>query len=114
MPSYPNSSKLIKSYVIGQFVTPQKTLIIPIAVQSDGEKSVIVPNKHPKAAPVKNEGTISPPLNPAPIVSAVKTIFNRNASGRTLVLVSHQKRERHNQTASCKNAKKRIFEQLMI
>ena len=36
----------------------------------------------PKVAPVKNTGTISPPLKPAPRVMVVKSIFSRKASGR--------------------------------
>ena len=37
MASNPKSLKLSKSDVIGQFVTLQNTLVMPIAVQSDGE-----------------------------------------------------------------------------
>ena len=50
------------SEVIGQFVTPQNTAVMPTAVQSVGDMPVSVPNRQPKAAPVKKEGTISPPL----------------------------------------------------
>ena len=46
-----------------------------MAVHKVGETLKIFPNKHPKAAPVKNEGTISPPLYPAPRVNAVKIIL---------------------------------------
>ena len=56
------NSKLINSEVIGQFVTPQNTAVMPTAVQSVGDMPVSVPNRQPKAAPVKKEGTISPPL----------------------------------------------------
>ena len=38
------------------------------------------PATQPKVAPMKKEGTISPPLKPAPKVSAVKIILSRNAS----------------------------------
>ena len=69
--------------VIGQLVTPQKTLVIPTAAQRDGENPRILPKRQPKAAPVKKLGTISPPLKPAPSVSAVKIILRRKASGRT-------------------------------
>ena len=67
-----------------QFVTPQKTAAMPTAVQRVGEKPDRFPNRQPNAAPVKNDGTISPPLNPAPNVKAVKSIFIKKASGRTV------------------------------
>lgn len=69
--------------MIGQLVTPQKSEVIPTAVQSVGEKPIIWPKRHPNAAPIQNDGTISPPLYPAPSVTAVKIIFKINASGRT-------------------------------
>ena len=64
-------------------MTPQNTAVMPMAEQSVDEKPVRLPKRHPNAAPVKKEGTISPPLNPAPSVRAVKSIFMKNASGRT-------------------------------
>ena len=73
----------MSSDVIGQLVTPQNSEIMPTAVHSDGSKPVRLPNRHPKVAPMKKDGTISPPLKPAPRVSAVKMIFSRNASGLT-------------------------------
>ena len=42
-----------------------------------------MPKRHPNAAPIQNDGTISPPLYPAPSVTAVKIIFKINAPGRT-------------------------------
>ena len=74
----------MSSEVIGQFVTPQKTADMPTAVQSVGENPRTFPNRQPNAAPVKRDGTISPPLYPAPSVTAVKSIFKKNASGRTV------------------------------
>ncbi len=68
---------------MGQLVTPQKTAVMPAAVHKSGQNPVRLPNRQPKAAPVKNEGTISPPLNPAPSVTAVKSIFKKKASGAT-------------------------------
>ncbi len=50
---------------MGQFVTPQKTLTMPTAAQRLGEKPIRFPKRHPKVAPTKKVGTISPPLNPA-------------------------------------------------
>lgn len=40
------------------------------------------PTTQPNVAPMKKEGTTSPPLKPADRVKAVKTIFHKNASGR--------------------------------
>ena len=68
----------MSSDVIGQLVTPQNSEIMPTAVHSDGSKPVRLPNRHPNVAPMKKDGTISPPLKPAPRVSAVKMIFSRN------------------------------------
>ena len=42
----------------------------------------------PKVAPVKKMGTISPPLKPAPKVSAVNSIFSRNAYGTASPLMA--------------------------
>ena len=66
---------------MGQFVTPQKRAISPTAAQTDGEKPVKLPNVHPSVAPMKKDGTISPPRKPASIVIAVKIIFITNAYG---------------------------------
>lgn len=79
MPPAPKSSKLIRIEVIGQFVTPQKSAISPTAAQTEGENPTIFPKRHQKVAPIKNVGTISPPRKPAPIVIAVKIIFNIKA-----------------------------------
>lgn len=65
----------MSSDVIGQLVTPQNSEIMPTAAHSDGSKPVRLPNRHPKVAPMKKDGTISPPLKPAPRVSAVKMIL---------------------------------------
>ena len=87
IPSYPNNSKLISKEVIGQFVTPQNTEVMPTAVHKVGENPNRFPYRQPKAAPVQKEGTISPPLYPAPKVSAVKSILRINASGLTVPLI---------------------------
>ena len=81
--SYPKSSNAMSIEVIGQFVTPQNTAIMPTAAQSDGEIPTIPPNRQPKVAHIKNDGTISPPLKPASRVNAVKIIFHINAIGFT-------------------------------
>lgn len=77
--SMPNNSNAISSEVNGQFVTPQKTAIIPSAANMDGERCRIEPYRQPNVAPIKNEGTISPPLNPAAIVRTVNNSFIKNA-----------------------------------
>ena len=86
--SYPKSSNAINIDVIGQFVTPQNTAAIPVAAHIEGEIPAICPKRHPNVAPTKNEGTISPPLNPASIVNAVKTIFHIKATGFTFPLTA--------------------------
>ena len=83
MDSNPNNSKLKNMDEIGQFVTPQKTAAIPQAAASAGDRPVICPNRHPKVAPTNNVGTISPPRNPHPNVTAVNMIFNKNADAAT-------------------------------
>ena len=65
---------------MGQFVTPQNTETMPMAAHSGALAPVRMANRQPNVAPVKNEGTISPPLKPAPMVSAVKRIFKRKAN----------------------------------
>ena len=76
---YPNNSKLINADVIGQLVTPQKRPIIPRAAHNEGDMPNILPRLHPRVAPIKKVGIISPPLNPAPIVKAVRSIFIKKA-----------------------------------
>jgi len=66
--------------VRGQLVTPQNTLTIPHAAHNPtGAK------KLPSVAPTKRVGTISPPLNPPPKVTAVNSIFKRNTYHAQLV-----------------------------
>ena len=64
-------------------VTPQNTPTIPQPAQRAAGSPRIGPMTQPRVAPIKNEGTISPPLNPAPRVAAVKIIFIINAHGGT-------------------------------
>ena len=47
---------------MGQFVTPQNMAPMPIAAESEGAKPKRTPKLQPKEAPMKKEGTISPPL----------------------------------------------------
>ncbi len=63
--------------VSGQLVTPQKTLTIPQAAHNPIGRPNIGARKLPSVAPTKSVGTISPPLNPPPKVTAVKSIFSR-------------------------------------
>ena len=76
---YPNNSKLINADVIGQLVTPQNMPIIPRAAHNEGDMPSIFPKVHPRVAPIKNEGMISPPLKPAPIVRTVRRILIKKA-----------------------------------
>ena len=72
---------------IGQLVTPTKQAIIPHAVHSSYGSPKNFANAPPKVAPITNVGTISPPLKPPPIATAVKRIFIRNASYLTFPLI---------------------------
>ncbi len=56
---------------------------MPTAAPNAGSSPIRSDSAPPIVAPMNSVGTISPPLNPAPIVTAVKRIFSRNASGRT-------------------------------
>ena len=62
-------------------VTPQNMDTMATAAHKEGDSPKRVPNRHPKAAPIVKEGTISPPLKPAPNVIAVNIIFQKKASG---------------------------------
>ena len=73
----PNSSMEISKDATGQLVTPQKTDTIPIAAQSCTGNPNIPATTQPKVAPIKKEGTISPPLKPAEIVITVKRSFSK-------------------------------------
>ena len=77
--SKPNSSNPIIIEAIGEFVTPQNIEIMAMAAHRDGGNPTNVPNRQPNVAPIANDGTISPPLNPAPRVRAVNNIFRINA-----------------------------------
>ena len=79
MISSPKSSKPMIIEAIGAFVTPQKREIIAIAAQNEVGKPTKEANRQPKVAPIVKDGTISPPLNPAPSVMAVKIIFHKKA-----------------------------------
>ena len=61
-------------------VTPQNKAMRPKLAEKELESPKRGPIAAPKVAPTKNEGTISPPLKPAPNVSAVNRIFKANAS----------------------------------
>ena len=62
----------------GQLVTPQNTATMPHAAHMPVGSPNIGARKLPSEAPTKSVGTISPPLNPPPRVTAVKIIFKRN------------------------------------
>ena len=71
--------------VRGQLVTPQNTLTIPHAAHNPTGSLNIGAKKLPSVAPTKRVGTISPPLNPPPNVTAVNSIFKRNTYHAQLV-----------------------------
>ena len=77
MASNPKSSKLMSSEAIGQFVTPQNTEAMPTAAQSPGSKPVREAKKLPNVAPIKSDGTISPPLYSPDNVMTVKIILSK-------------------------------------
>ena len=61
-PFVPKSSTASTAEAIGQFVTPPKNTVIPIAAQKPIGSPKTDANVAPRVAPMKNEGTISPPL----------------------------------------------------
>lgn len=85
IPLVPNISIAIINDVSGQFVTPQNKLTIPHAAHRPTGNPKIGAKKLPSVAPTKSVGTISPPLNPPPSVTAVKIIFKRNTYHAQLV-----------------------------
>ena len=67
---------------------PQNSATMPSAAPSCGGRPSSGAATQPKVAPVKKMGTISPPLKPAPKVSAVNSIFSRNAYGTASPLMA--------------------------
>ena len=63
----------------GLLVQPQNSATMPSAAPSCGGRPSSGAATQPNVAPVKRIGTISPPLKPAPRVSAVNSIFKRKA-----------------------------------
>ena len=63
----------------GLLVQPQNSATMPSAAPSCGGRPSSGAATQPNVAPVKKIGTISPPLKPAPRVSAVNSIFKRKA-----------------------------------
>ena len=72
---------LKKTDATGQFTAPQNRHTSPTAAAKPGSSPSSPPKTQPNVAPIKNVGTISPPLKPALIVTAVKIIFSKNANG---------------------------------
>ena len=69
---------------MGELVTPQNTATSPSAAPKPGFIPISGATVQPKVAPTKKQGTISPPLKPAPRVSTVNTIFSTKAQGTAL------------------------------
>lgn len=74
----------MSSEVIGQFVTAAEKSAMPQAATSGTGRFKSEAAAQPKAPPIQKDGTISPPLNPAAIVSVVKTILRKKASAPTM------------------------------
>ena len=66
-------------------MTPQNTLTMPQAAHKPTGSPNIGARKLPKVAPTKSVGTISPPLNPPPRVTAVNIILSRKTYHAQLV-----------------------------
>ena len=64
---------------IGVWVAPEKTATNPIPANKAIGKGTITDKALPKVAPTKKRGVTSPPLNPAPSVKPVKSIFRRKS-----------------------------------
>ena len=73
----PNSSTERMIDAIGQLTAPQKTATRAMAAANCAGMPNIGPTVQPSTAPMNMVGTISPPLKPKPIVTAVKIIFSR-------------------------------------
>ena len=65
-------------------MTPQNTEAMPTAAQSPGSNPVRDAKKLPNVAPIKSDGTISPPLYSPDSVMTVKMILSRKAYHGTL------------------------------
>ena len=63
----PKSSMLKKTDAMGQLTAPQNTATNPIAAPKPAGRPKKPPNRHPKQAPTKKEGTTSPPCSPSSI-----------------------------------------------
>ena len=73
----PNSSTDRMIDAIGQFTAPQNTATSAIADANCAGMPSSGPTVQPRTAPMNIVGTISPPLKPKPMVTAVKTIFHK-------------------------------------
>ena len=81
----PNISKQINTVAKGHLVTLLNIAAIPIAaptVISNPKHSAKTP---PRVAPMLNEGTISPPFNPADTVMTVNNAFSKKSYQLTLL-----------------------------
>ena len=87
-PCAPKSSIPSMNEAMGQLTTPQKSETSPIAAARPGFKPSRLPIVHPKVAPIKKVATISPPLKPAPMVTAVNKILSTKASGRVVLRIA--------------------------
>ena len=63
-------------HAIGVLAAPANTAIKPSPAKRSTGEPVSAANVLPNAAPIKNRGVTSPPLNPVPMVTAVNAIFH--------------------------------------
>ena len=79
--SEPKSSTDRITEASGQLTAPQNVPTRPTQAANSGGIPRRGPSKQPNVDPMKNVGTISPPLKPTDSVTAVKRILRRNAKG---------------------------------
>ena len=64
----------------GVFAAPAKIATNPTAAKRSAGPPINAARRLPRVAPMKKSGVTSPPLNPLPSASAVKTIFHHHES----------------------------------
>src|ERR1700712_3538044 len=75
----------------GVLVAPAKSAINPSPANKSTGAPSTTPSTCPSVAPMKNNGVTSPPLNPLPSVTAVKSSFHHQLHGVAPVLVNADK-----------------------
>src|SRR6185437_14309850 len=75
------SSIAISADAIGVLAAPANTATKPMPARRDGGSGRIPERAFPSVAPMKKRGVTSPPLKPAPRVTAVKISFTAKSQG---------------------------------